>query len=254
MQAWLQALKNTIYPIFCAQCDDRILTDENGYFCPTCWEKSPAIQRPYCTQCGRPHPMRVGFGTQQNFPCSDCRDNPNPHIHRCYGATRYDDAMEEAIKLLKFHGKVRLIEPIAERMIDFAMQEMDMEQYHAVVPVPLHKVRHRMRGFNQSQLLAEAILPHFPNAALDASLKRIRPTRTQSHLSGAERQKNVQGAFAVVGDTLQSKRVLLIDDVVTSAGTVTECARVLLRAGAVQVDVFASALASHDSPRPLFVE
>ncbi len=251
---WLQAFKNTLYPIFCRACDARILTDENGYFCPGCWEQSPALERPFCTGCGRPHPLRVGFGTHQNFPCADCRDKPNRYIRRSYGATRYGDAMEEAIKLLKFHNKTRLITPIAERMHAFIEAEMDAGQYDLLIPVPLHFVRLRLRGFNQSRLLAEAVLDNFPRATLDDSLRRIRPTRTQSHLSGKERLRNVQGAFAVKGDSLKGKTVLLIDDVVTSAGTVTECAKALRNAGAAHVDVLVAALASHESARPLFVE
>ena len=104
-------------------------------------------------------------------------------------------------------------------------------------------VRLRQRGFNQSLLLAEQVLPEFPRVALDSSLIRVRPTRAQSRLKPKERAENVRGAFAVTGDTVKKKTVLLVDDVVTTRETVTECARVLRRAGAARVDVLAFALA-----------
>ena len=111
--------------------------------------------------------------------------------------------------------------------------------------MPLYSVRERDRGYNQATLLAKELLPTFESATLNQTLKRIRPTRTQSTLhSSSDRLANVVGAFAVDRDqTFRDSRVLLIDDVVTSGGTVSECARALKRAGATQVDAFAVALA-----------
>ena len=126
---------------------------------------------------------------------------------------------------------------------------MDTESYTALIPVPLHAVRLRDRGFNQAALLAEPLCDLFPNALLLPGLKRIRPTRTQSRLSDPEdRQSNVRGAFAVDRDVdFTGQRILLIDDVVTTGGTVSDCARALERAlgraGASYVDVLTFALA-----------
>ncbi len=119
-----------------------------------------------------------------------------------------------------------------------------MSDYDWLVPVPLHPVRQRARGFNQSALLAEYVLPTFPHARLNENLRRIRPTRTQSRLTPEQRRNNVRGAFAVSDDSLSGSRVLLIDDVVTTAGTVIECARVLRLAGVARVDVFSAAISA----------
>lgn len=243
---WALALKNLLFPIFCVQCRRRLLNDENGYFCPTCWDASPRVDRPFCTVCGRPHTGAVGLGTRSNFPCGRCLADTDPRPYRrIYGAARYAAAVEEAVKLLKFHGKTRLAGPLAAIMADFAREELDTAQYDFLVPVPLHRVRERARGFNQSRLLAVELLPAFPNARLDESLKRIRPTRVQSRLTGPrERAANIRGAFAVEGgDALRGATVLLVDDVVTTSGTAAECAAALGRAGAAAVDVFAAALA-----------
>lgn len=241
---WSLAIKNLFLPVFCKQCDARILTEENVFFCAACWMASPRITRPFCTICGRPHRGAVGFGTQSNFLCADCRGSSFP-FRRIYGAAIYGGAAGTAIRLLKFYDRQSLARPLARMMAKFAANEVDCGQYDYLVPVPLHKVRQRERGYNQSKLIAEHLLPAFPNAQLDESLRRIRPTRVQSlSLTTAERRANVRGAFAVSGDVLKGKTVLLVDDVVTTGGTTAECARALKRAGVTVVDVMAAALAA----------
>lgn len=237
-------LKNLFLPVFCKQCGLRLQTEDNGFFCPGCWEASPLVERPFCSVCGRPHEGMVGFGSLANFPCAVCRAAPPRHLRRIHGAARYEGAVAEAIRLFKFRDKRSLAGPLAELMRAFAEAEMEPERYDALVPVPLHRVRERARGYNQSTLLAEALLPAFPNAALDTSLKRIRPTRTQSRLSGSDRKGNVRGAFAVIGDSLRGKTVLLIDDVVTTSTTVSACGEAIARAKAASVDVLCAALAA----------
>jgi len=244
---WALTLKNLFFPTVCQLCGRRLLTEENGYFCPTCWEESPRIERPFCTICGRPHRGTVGFGTRHNFPCDRCRpvSGAQRPVRRVFGAARFDGAVELAVKLLKFHDKPRVARPLGELMVDFARREMDCDAYAALVPVPLHRVRQRARGYNQSALLAAQALQAFPYARLDTSLTRIRPTRVQSRLtSEAERRMNVADAFAMKdGAQLRGETVLLVDDVVTTGGTVAACAGALRAAGAVAVDVLAAALA-----------
>lgn len=241
--AWKMAFKNLFFPIFCLACRERLLTEENGFFCPTCWELAPRIEPPLCIHCGRPHESMTGLGSRRNFPCADCREKPLKAVHRIHGAALYEGAVADGIKLLKFHDKPRLARPLGALLHEHAVQFMDTGAYDLLAPVPLHRVRFRERGYNQSALLAEEVAPAFPQATLWHGLQRIRPTRTQSKLAGKRRRENVRGAFAVMGEEATGKRILLIDDVVTSGGTVEECAKALLRAGASQVDVLAVALA-----------
>ncbi|HUW60503.1 MAG TPA: double zinc ribbon domain-containing protein [Candidatus Bathyarchaeia archaeon] len=243
LASWVLTLRNVLLPMFCRQCGERILTEENMCFCPACWQQSPRVTRPFCTICGRPHTGAVGFGTASNFPCADCRATQARPFRRMYGAALYQDAVQEAIKLFKFNDRRKLAKPLGAIMADFAQAEIPLDEYHLIVPVPLHRVRRRARGFNQSELLARELLPIFPNARLDLSLYRIRPTRVQSLTATlAQRKANIIGAFAVQGDVLKGKTVLLIDDVVTTGVTTGECARAMARAGAANVDVFAAAL------------
>jgi len=209
---------------------------------------SPRIKPPLCSRCGKPHEQALGFGRLvTNFPCEECRAKSDRTIRytRIVGAAYYQDAIAEAVKLFKFSDRPFLAAPLAEIMADCAQRELDVDSYDFLVPVPLYPVRQRARGYNQSELLARALMSEFPGATLDHSLKRIRPTRTQSLIkSDSERRSNVRGAFAVRDDAqLVHKQVLLIDDVVTSGGTVNECAAVLRRAGVRRVDVLSAALA-----------
>lgn len=118
------------------------------------------------------------------------------------------------------------------------------QRYDFIIPVPLHIRRLRWRGFNQSLLLAQAIGQKEKIAVEPFLLERTRSTAPQIQLSEKERKSNVQGAFTVSDpERLQGTCVLLVDDVYTSGATVNECARVLRRSGATDVDVFTLARA-----------
>jgi ComF family protein len=240
---WTLTLKNLFLPIFCRECGVALLTEENGFFCPRCWARPERIHRPFCPGCGRPHRHRVGFGATDNFLCAECRETASPPYRYAFAACDYDGAIAEAIKLLKFGDRPRLAQPLAEEAMRFLEREVHVDLYDAVVPVPLHRVRRRWRGFNQAELIAQHMMPLFPKARLDCSLWRVRPTQTQSRLEGRARMANVRGAFAVAPEAdFQGETVLLVDDVMTTRGTVSECARALTRAGAAKVDVVAVAV------------
>lgn len=243
---WTLTIKNLAFPIFCQQCGVRLLTDDNGYFCPTCWESSPRIERPICPVCGKPHRAGVGLGTRSNFRCGPCSTQKKPYPYdRVLATARYDGAIQLAIKRLKFNDKPRIARPLGELLREQVERELDCDTYDCIVPVPLHRVRRRARGFNQAELLAREIAPLFANALIDTSLVRLRPTHVQSRLhSEKQRQESVRGAFGLGANAnFAGKRVLLIDDVVTTGATIHECATVLKKGGATVVDVLAVALA-----------
>jgi ComF family protein len=123
----------------------------------------------------------------------------------------------------------------------------------AIVPVPLHWRRQWARRFNQSALLAEVVAKASGVAVAHAALRRVKATPQQVGLSQAERAQNVQGAFRVLPaakTAVAGRRLLLVDDVLTSGATVDACSRALLRAGAEQVDVlvFARVVAAARPP------
>lgn len=115
--------------------------------------------------------------------------------------------------------------------------------WDAVVPVPLHPRRLRWRGFNQSQELARAAARRIGAELLHRALERTRETIPQTELSGSERKENIKDAFYAESGQIAGKRLLLVDDVLTTGATLEECARTLKRAGAASVDVLVLARA-----------
>ena len=150
----------------------------------------------------------------------------------------FEGALAEAIHQFKFHGIKRLSRPLSDLLITIDIPDTD-----GCVPVPLSIQGLRERGFNQSLLLARNIarqknLPLF----MDVLHKR-KETPPQLGLSASERRSNLNGAFQAI-KTVQGKRLLLVDDVITTGSTVAECSKQLLKAGARQVIVLSIARSS----------
>lgn len=142
----------------------------------------------------------------------------------------YEGKLERAIRAYKFHGVRRLSLPFGRALAE-ALGELE-EKPEVVCAVPLHPLRFMHRGYNQSALVGKVAAGHsgLPYRPL---LRRTRATRQQAKLGGEARQGNVSGAFKA--QKLSGERVLLIDDVMTSGATVTECALELFRSGASRV-------------------
>ncbi len=238
------ALKNLLLPAFCRQCDSRILTDENIYYCPQCWSEIRLIERPFCSICGKPHDKAAGFTERENFPCAECvRIKRRPYRSMC-AATVYDGLVQEAIAFFKYGSREPLAGPLAGLMLKFAEREIDFTRYDTIVPVPLHRVRQRERGFNQAVELVRCMKERIPGLVVQNGLVRVRPTPQQTRSTAAERRRNLRGAFALARDAdFRKKSVLLVDDVITTGATAEECARTLRRGGAQIVDVFGVARA-----------
>jgi len=241
---WKLAIKNILLPCYCIKCGERLITEENLYFCPKCWSNLTYTERPFCSICGVQHPITVGFGTRSNFPCIECRKNPNKYIESIQSPLQYRDMTREVILLFKFYKEKGLAKPFGEILRTWVREEMDTIKFDLIIPVPLHPFRLKRRGFNQSLLLAKEVLPCFPDAELSQTLIRTKPTRSQSTLSAKERKENIKDAFEVKEpEVVRNKKILLIDDLVTSGATVTECAKTLKKCGAQSVFVLSLARA-----------
>lgn len=159
-----------------------------------------------------------------------------------------------AVHALKFGGWTALAVEMGERMARVRFDPVVENELKAVIPVPLSAVRRRERGYNQAELLAQAVAGHRRLPVWTALLVRGRDTRRQSRLSPRERQANVAGAFRVAAKgraQLRDAHVLLVDDVLTTAATAQDCVRALCGAGvrAVSVLTFARARPELASPR-----
>ena len=189
----------------------------------------PLTAEYFCTGCGTP--FRNRFPLDAAGRCALCRAG----VHGfdavcCFGA--YEGPLRELIHLFKY-GRMR---PLAAPLSDLLAAALPRDEaFDAVVAMPLHWRRHWERGFNQAELLARATARRC-GLPLVKAVRRVRPTAPQAGLSNARRRENVAGAFrARAGRPLEGKRVLLVDDVMTTGATASACALALKRAGARRV-------------------
>lgn len=239
----LLGLKNFFFPAFCRKCGVRILTEENLYFCEPCWSTIELVEGPKCPRCGRPHARRVGFEPIDNFVCSECSAQ-KLWVESTHVAGMFAGVLRDAIHLLKYQKKRLVAEPLARLLRERVLAQIGLTTYDAVVPVPLHRNRLKQRGYNQSELIATHLCRQPLGIQLLPALKRVKDTPSFSMLGAQERHRQIQKAFQLLPDvSVKKKRILLIDDVVTTGATSNECARVLRRAGAKSVDVIAVAVA-----------
>ena len=150
----------------------------------------------------------------------------------------YEGSLQEAIHRWKYEGKTYLNPFFGKWMTGGLSRHWDADLFDLLIPVPLHKQRLRERGFNQALLLVKELSHRTGIPYLKRVLQKRRPTIPQANLSGKEREKEVKGAFLVVGrEKVEGKSILLVDDVYTTGATVRECSKVLMAAGAERVDV-----------------
>src|SRR5215468_11057207 len=217
-------------PPLCPAC--RGLVGDGGGLCAACWSQLSFIAPPYCERLGLP----FGYDPGPGVLSTEAIANP-PAFHRARAAVRYDDIASALVHALKYGDRLDLA-PTMGRWMARAGRELT-DGADALVPVPLHWRRLWARRFNQSAALANAIAAA-AELPVTTALKRTRATRSQVGLSKTERAQNIQGAFRVPAGArgeIAGRRLVLVDDVVTSGATVDACARALLRAGAAQVEV-----------------
>ena len=163
----------------------------------------------------------------------------NPPVYgRARAVARYDDIARTLVHSLKYGDRLDLAPTLGRLMA--AAGKVLIEEADALVPVPLHWSRLWGRRFNQSAALAKSIAAESGLPIWHDVLKRVKPTAQQVGLSRDERARNVQGTFRVPAEAraqVGGRRLVLVDDVLTSGATVDACTRALLRAGAVNVDV-----------------
>src|ERR1700722_15651671 len=229
-RAVLRTALDLALPPLCPACREPI--DGRG-LCPACWSKLSFITRPYCERLGIPFVYDPGPGILSMEAVA-----APPAYHRARAAVRFDDISRALVHGLKYGDRLELA-PMMGRWISRAGREL-LAEADALVPVPLHWRRLWARRFNQSAMLAAAISAESGVPIAGGALKRVKPTVQQVGLSRSERAQNVQGAFRVPPEgkpAVIGRRLIVVDDVLTSGATVEGCARALLRAGAANVDV-----------------
>jgi len=222
----IDRILSLLFPQSCPLCNNISTTHKIAPICPECWNNISPYKGGLCKRCGRP------ILSERARICGDCMKKEPPFTQAgSYG--RYEGALEEAIKQLKYHGIKRLASPLSDLLLRMPLPDVDL-----IIPVPLHKNRLKERGFNQSALIARAVAKRLHRPLLVNTLIRTRYTIPQVSLTASERERNIRGAFVVEDNRrIHGKDIMLVDDVFTTGATVRECSKVLRRAGARNIYV-----------------
>ena len=232
-----RGLLDILLPPECAVCGASVETP--GQLCPDCFRRTGFITEPFCLRCGVPF-AAAALGGPESL-CPHCSLAP-PLFDRARAALRYDAQGRRLILPFKHADRIELAATIAPHMARAGaalLRDADV-----LLPVPLHRLRLFQRKYNQAALLARAVARIAGRPALLDGLVRQRATASLGAKSAAERAAEVADAFTVRprrADRVRSRRMLLIDDVMTSGATANACAAALLAAGAAAVDVLVAA-------------
>lgn len=233
----IHSLVSLFYAPYCAICFAPV--EHSEYLCDACALAAPRIKPPFCSTCSEPFSGAI----TETFSCANCAHRLL-HFESAVAAYRSRGVVRKLMHDFKYGHQIHLRFPIADWLVETLDDpRLRDRRFNAVVPVPLHPARKRERGFNQAELLAELLCAR-ANLPLRCSLERIRYTTTQTAFDRAERMENLRHAFRLREKSdVRGLRVLLVDDVLTTGSTLSECARVLKRAGAISVHAATAARA-----------
>ncbi|HSE93294.1 MAG TPA: double zinc ribbon domain-containing protein [Methylomirabilota bacterium] len=261
MRPWVNAALDLLYPALCPLCDAVLGPGRRDPLCGACWTTMPRLAPPLCPRCGAsvgsfaspPESSRLSGGSPRTgtsviSPLGSPPEGGAPRTAICGGclveppawdwglaAAPYTGPVREALQALKFRGRRALAAPLGDLLVERCGPAFP-DCVDALVPVPLAPSRERARGFNQARLLADRAAPGFGRPVRPGWLARARPTAPQSDLDAEARRANVRGAFRAA-PAVAGCHVVVVDDVLTTGATVTECARALRAAGARGVGV-----------------
>jgi ComF family protein len=243
MRGALDLVARVALPQLCPACREPV---EGFGLCAACWSKLSFIAPPYCERLGIPFAFEAGPGLLSMEAIAD-----PPTYGRARAAVRYDEVASTLVHALKYGDRLD-VAPMMGRWMANAGRAL-LADADALVPVPLHWRRQWARRFNQSALLAEVMAKASARTVAHRALKRVKATPQQVGLDKAARAHNVQGAFRVPAEgkaEVAGRKLVLVDDVLTSGATADACARALLRGDAASVDVvvFARVVAPGRAP------
>lgn len=240
LKNWLNSIVGLVYPANCPACRMPLRQDISNLICGNCLNKLDKNLPPFCLKCGG----NLKTDEQSRGTCVPCRDR-SYHFKRAWSPTIYRGVMEELIHMFKYRNKPQLAKPLSQIMIDFINNyNLHLKGFDILVAVPLHSSKLREREYNQAQLLAQNISKQLQIPICEGNLERWKATKIQSNLSAEERWHNVSGAFRLRNpEDFKDKRVLIIDDLLTTGATCSEIARNLNEAQANSVFALTLAIA-----------
>lgn len=229
--AVVDRLVDAVIPPRCLQCGEVVAN--TGALCAQCFDKISFITSPFCQFCGVPFSDSY-LENPDSLTCGACAQNP-PAFERARAVIVYNDDSRSLITRFKYADRTDLAPAFARWMTRVGgdlLADADV-----VMPVPLHRWRLLTRTYNQSAYLARRIAKLSGVPVEYGVLRRVKATPSQGGLSAAARRRNVAAAFAIKKpEAVTGKRVVLVDDVLTTGATLNACARALRQSGAAAVD------------------
>ncbi len=212
------------------------------FICAECAESFISFKSPYCAVCGD----IFKSADDRNHICGACISHPKS-FEKARAAGVYKDALMRLIHKLKYNGKTGLAKPLSYLLFYAYLKHFESEKPDIIIPVPLHRKKLRKRGFNQAYLFIKywKDLGEYPYE--NEMLEKTKYTRSQTGLTRKEREKNIKNSFKVLFPTdISGKKILLIDDIMTTGATADECAKTLKKKGALKVFVLTLARTARD--------
>lgn len=234
VSSWLEAALAFFYPEVCQLCRLGRAGPDEGYVCGDCWHEVRFIEPPFCRRCGLPFSGEI----TQEFECANCQ-GVRLYFERARGAAVAKGPLREALHRYKYNNARWFGVFLADILWRQAGSSLLKEPCDLIVPVPLFPLKKREREFNQAEEISKIIGEKTNWPVETKAIARVRNTRTQTQLTRQERAENMRRAFQLKNDAnIKNKRVLLIDDVLTTGATTNACARALKRGGAKEVAVW----------------
>jgi ComF family protein len=234
LKLWAPATLSWFFPEVCTICGRERATADDGFVGAQCRDQVRWIVPPYCQRCGMP----FAGDLHTPFECTNCRELDLTFTY-ARSAVAARGPVLDAVHRYKYQRALWLEPFLAELLVRQAATTLREQAWDCIVPVPLHSTRQREREFNQAERLARRLSQATGIPLLPRALARVRPTRTQTLLSRAERSDNVRSAFVPrAGLELTDRNVVVVDDVFTTGSTTSACARALRQAGAREVCVW----------------
>jgi ComF family protein len=251
----VRSVFSVAFPSDCRICSLPLTNISRLPVCEECLDSIEPVRAPQCVQCGErllPAQLLMGDGR-----CHGCREF-DPDFDRAVSFGEYAGALRGLIHLLKYDN-VLPAAPVLGRLLADAITQLSFDSGDAkplLVPVPLHSSKRGERGFNQAELIVRSAAKRLPERLEIAMvLKRQKPTHSQVGLTREERVANMRDAFRVTDpERVKGRTVIVVDDVMTTGTTVSECARVLKKAGAERVWAATVARTLKDATQPVAVE